>query len=324
MKQQENRILIVGSGQIALHHYKNLKSILGEKLNLTVVSRSQQSLEPFKKYASDKVTLLSLDQFDVDKNLATTVIIASPPETHIDWLEKLASRCHTILLEKPAVCGLEQIKLLDQLLINNPQLRLMVAENYDFKPSLNFLLQLISSQKFGKLLEIHLKKESLQKATQWKSKCGALFEGGIHFVALANSLASDEPELNSIQVHDWRINSASVERGSVITWRCKNNIKVKLRYAWDRPALFFGVGQFSQLIFENKVVHFESNGLWIQGHGVKLNDISGSRSMMKSFLELSTDPTIHDFNSSWEKSKKDLELVFSVYSKMKQSTVISS
>jgi len=309
---QPSGFLIVGSGSIAIQHGRILRKLRGPKFPLTVVSRTSERLAAFKSAVGGLIQAQPEHLFD-DQQAFSAAIIASPPATHLNWLQRLAPKTSAILLEKPAVSNPAEIVDVDTCLQQHPNLRLMIAENYDFKPSLDALQRIIAEKKLGALKKVSLRKESRPKPVDWKTECGTLFEGGIHFVALGNSLAGSTPRCESLEILDWRKNSDGVERGSRIRWRCGNEVDVELAYAWDRYSPTIGLGQLSVLTFERGVVRFESNGLWISAGGFMLNDISGATTMMENFLQLHDDSSVRNFRSGWEKSKQDLELVFAAY-----------
>jgi predicted dehydrogenase len=311
----QDGVLIVGSGAIARQHGKSIRKLRGSDYPLVVCSRSQASLEDFQKCVGGRVELLLEKDFESRRDLPTSALIASPPRTHIDWIEKLASRVSLLMVEKPAIVSLQELDRLRQLAERLPKLRLMVAENYDFKPSLDALRLEIGSGKYGRLRSVFLQKESFQKTNEWKSVCGTLFEGGIHFVALGNSLAGARPVLSSPEILDWRVNAAGVERGAHVSWKSESGVDITLRYAWDRPTFLKGLGQFSFLDFENARLYFESNGLWIQGLGIQLKDVTGTAKMMKEFLRLADDESLPVRRSGLEKMSDDLMLVFEIYSR---------
>lgn len=307
------KFLIIGSGAIAQKHIKTLRAITGPSVSITAVSRSQQNLNSLLQKVGPPLLTQTDRQFQPEFFRDHAAIIASPPGTHLNWIKLLAPHLNTIMVEKPAVTGSDEIASVDEILARHPQLRLMVAENYDFKPSLISLIKIRDSSQWGTLKKIHLRKELLQKAEDWKANCSTLFEGGIHFVALANSLAGSDPIAKSVEILDWRLNKSAVERGSKLRWTCANGVEVNLAYGWDRFSPSFGIGQFSKLEFERGQIEFESNGLWIQGQGMNFNDVSGSSAMIEEFVRVAAEKNLRSFQSSWSKAKKDLELVFEAY-----------
>jgi predicted dehydrogenase len=306
-----NGILIVGCGAIALMHARIIRKLLGKDLPFVVVSRRKCQLLAFQKKVGGKMRLIEEKDFRLETKLPEVAIIACLPQAHLCWIQRLTPHCKKILVEKPAITSSSELIALDDWLLHHPHLKLMVAENYDFKPSLIKLQERLSSVHLGKLKKIYLRKEFKQPAKTWKNYCGALFEGGIHYVALAQTLAQSEANLESLKILAWRKNTLKVERGSQIEWECKNGVKVELLYAWDRFSPTFGIGQTFYIELENGRVEFESNGLWIAREGLFLQDISGSTSMIKAFITLPEDAI--DFKSSWKKAKRDLEIVFNAY-----------
>lgn len=312
-------ILVVGAGNIAAKHLNRVKKELGPSVEIFVCSRKLNSAEKFLEKTKTPGKVLTRDE--VTRHRFDGALICSPPLTHGEWITTLAPVSDILLLEKPAVCSSKEISKIDNILGVNSKCRILIGENYDFKPITIALEKLVEFGKYGKLKKLFLKKTVSQKAQGWKAQCGSLFEGGIHFVSMATCIAG-QPDLNTVQIQSWRTNREGVERGSRVKWDSVSGVQVEIEYAWDSFSPSMGIGQISFAEFENKTFRFESNGLWLEGAGFFLNDTMGNLGLTQAFIRLlqKKDQT-QSFRSSWLKSKTDLDLVFKIYQIAKSEPV---
>lgn len=302
---------IVGCGRIGQLHARNLKA----RAHLYYCSRSRSSAERFQReFGGSGVVgafenLIALPQLDA-------VVLASPPEYHAQQVVAALEAGKAVLVEKPLCLSPKEITAIEQNLQGRPFL--MVAENYYYKPSLRLMRELIGQGAIGQLRSAEVVKLTRQKAPGWKDQCGALLEGGIHFVALINALFDVTPL--AVRAEFPKHRTGQPERHSLTRLTYPGGAEATLRYAWDQPSLTRGLFQHSQVRGTLGRIIFESNGiyLWLSTAKKKrlyfpgFGDLMGYRAMIEDFLACLEDrgrQPVSDFS----RARRDLEVVFGAY-----------
>ena len=194
----------------------------------------------------------------------------------------------------------------------------MVAENYYYKPSTRQLRAWLQSRLVGKLRSVNVRKVLSEPSPGWKAGCGALLEGGIHFVALMNDLAGGVPKgvVARFPGHEPK----TQERHAVVDVAYDNGVTGNLEYSIKTPSMAGGVFQHSSLEGDRGTIVFESNGLYALRaewglRGVwpfPLEDLTGYAAMAEDFLGLLEEPARPPY-SDYTKAKQALHVVFDAY-----------
>lgn len=309
-------ICLVGCGSIARTHARNLTGAAA----LFCYSRSQESAERLAgEYGGQIVPAWNevLRRPEID-----ALVICSPPEYHCEQTVEALEAGKSVLVEKPLCVSREEIDRISAAAADWPEPRLMVAENYYYKPLVKLLRWILRLGFLGTLQRMEIRKQYTPAITGWKRGYGALLEGGVHFVALISALA----EVSGHQAPD-KIESAqpdrvpgSPERRSETLLHYPGGLTATLSYAWNAPALFQGALQHSRIRGDEGSVVFETNGLYsylwcrqrrrlyIPG----LRDLMGTRAMMRDFLASIERPD-HQPVSNLHRAARDLEIVFAAY-----------
>ncbi|MBI2501735.1 MAG: Gfo/Idh/MocA family oxidoreductase [Candidatus Latescibacteria bacterium] len=309
---------LAGCGRIGRLHARNL----AKRAHLYYCSRSRPSAECFQQeFGGTGVVgafedLLALPQLDA-------VVLASPPQVHAQQVIAALQANKAVLAEKPLCLSPEEVAAIARV-VSPGRPFLMVAENYYYKPSLRLCRELIGAGAIGQLRSVEVKKCFGQEAAGWKSQCGALLEGGIHFVALIDALFDATP-LSAEAEFPGR-QPGLPERHSITRLSYPGDVRATLHYAWNQPSLTRGLFQHSQLRGTQGRIIFESNGLyaWLSaGNRNKLYfpgfaDLMGYRAMTEDFLACLEDPARRP-SSDFEKAKRDLGVVFRAYEGLQNS-----
>ncbi len=298
-------IAIVGCGRIARVHAKNLD--VGARF--VFVSRRRASAEAFRERFGGGVAA-DLGEVAAREDIAGAVV-CSPLDHHAEQTVTLLEAGKAVLVEKPMAATRAEVEAIGAALSRNPASRLMVAENYLYKPSLRRLRALLPG--LGRIGRVGLRKETRQEARGWRTAHGALLEGGIHFVALLGAIVDEEPE----SVVGSFPGAARPERRAVVRIRYPSGARAEVRYAWDRASLPGGILQHSTVEGERGRIVFESNGLYLarRGGGLfraqlgPLSDFMGFGAMARDFLRLLASPE-HRPVSGFERARRDLGVVF--------------
>jgi predicted dehydrogenase len=248
------------------------------------------------------------------------VLVATPPASHLGLALRALECGKDVVLEKPPTLTSSQLDDLGRAarLVGR---RVMVAENYYYKPLARALRDLIGEGAVGDLLFVHVNALKAQPATGWRSDPalaggGALFEGGIHWVDL---LANLGPRIERVEGFLPGVNGTpAVDRSVFAVFRYATGAIGTLSYSWETGSPLRGL-RLSRVYGREGSIAFESNGLFLAAWGPRtrriafpgLADISGRRAMWSDFvaaLQANVEPR-YDLRHAI----RDLELVEAVY-----------
>lgn len=317
MNSEKKNICIAGCGTIGSLHAKNLS----DTSNLTFFSRTHRSAETLNRKFLGDGTFTKFEEV-LSSQKIDGVVIASPPEYHKDQVISAIHAGKFVLVEKPMCVSLKELEEIENA-VNGNQHRLMVAENYYYKPSLKAIKTLLEENRIGEITGLSVRKEFTQPAAGWRKKYGALLEGGIHFIALISDILDRSPlsvEAEFPATDTSAPDTSAPERTSVIKLSYDESILAVLRYSWDTASLTKGIFQHSSICGTQGKIVFESNGIYVvTGAGVNrklsipgLSDISGHKAMTRDFLECLNNPAKNPY-SNISKTKRDLAIVFDAY-----------
>jgi predicted dehydrogenase len=307
-------ICIVGCGKIGRFHSRNLS----RSSNLFFHSRSKSSAEKFNQRFNGKGRF---DRFDAVLKSAEidAVVICSPPRFHKEQIIASLRAGKAVLVEKPMCISSAEIDEIEKTLEETAGNGfLMVAENYYYKPALKKIKQLLKERIIGEVRSVFVKKRFRQSATSWKSQYGALFEGGIHFVAFISDIFDDDP--GKVTAYFPHAKKGEMERFSITELEYKNKAFAQLTYSWNAKSLMRGVFQNSYIVGDKGKIIFESNGIYVflksgRKTGLYLSDLRdvlGYTAMTTDFLACLDDGTRTPY-SDFHKAKRDLNIVFRAY-----------
>ena len=133
----KTKVLIIGFGNIAQRHYKNLKKILPQS-EFSVLSKS-------RKIFNKKLRFLNnLEEAKIFRPNVT--IICSPANTHIQYAKIFSEINSNIFIEKPVAINSNQLK--DFLhTVKKKKITILTGYNLRFENSLNLFKKIINSKK---------------------------------------------------------------------------------------------------------------------------------------------------------------------------------
>lgn len=240
------------------------------------------------------------------------VLVATPPALHAELaLAAVLAGKHAVV-EKPPF-----LKSADFVPIENAARtagrRVLVAENYHYKPLARTLRRLLSEQAIGELLFLHVNALKHQKADGWRrdpalAGGGALFEGGIHWVSFMAHLG---PVVRDVR--GFASGGRGDERGVAAVFQYEGGAVGTLLYSWQAPSPF-GALRGSQASGREGTITFESNGLalcvWGRRKGLRfpgVRDLVGRRAMWQDFVRALRGEGEADYDLA--RARRDLELV---------------
>lgn len=221
-------------------------------------------------------------------------LVATPPSSHLELTRRALRAGKDVIVEKPAFLRVEDFDVVARLRAETGR-RVMVAENYFYKPLAIRLRKLLAREAVGRPLFVSVNAVKRQEAGGWRdepglSGGGALFEGGIHWVNFVAHLG-----LEVRRVHGFRAGGAAEggggpERSMQVCLEFADGAVGVLLYSWEVPSPLKGL-RISRIYGTEGAIAFESNGLFLSVWGRRkrllfpgLRDISGYRAMFRDFL----------------------------------------
>jgi len=306
-------VAIVGCGAIARVHAKNLRP----RARLVFVSRNPDSAA-HRARKFDGETAVSLDAV-LSRGEVRGVVLASPARVHAKQAVRALEAQKTVLVEKPMATSPVEVEAIGAALEKVPSGRLMVAENYLFRPSLAAIRRFLPE--VGSVRRVRLRKVTLQRSTGWRGELGALLEGGIHFAALLGAILDRTPTSVQAKFPAARLDAGDrPERHAIVRVAYPGGAAGEIRYGWDRRSLPGGLFQHSEFVGSRGRIRFGSNGLYgvIRSRRLfrcltpGLSDLMGFQAMSREFLRLLDDPDRRP-RSDYIRAARDRGIVFAAY-----------
>jgi predicted dehydrogenase len=218
------------------------------------------------------------------------VLVATPTATHLPLaLLALAAGKH-VIVEKPAFMRAADADSVRAAAAAAGR-RVLVAENYAYKPIAVLLRQLVADGDLGEVRFVTLNATKRQPPTDWRadpalSGGGALFEAGVHWISFASNIG-----LEVAAVHALRAGApAGPDRSTLVVFRYTNGAVGTLAHSWELRAPLGGL-RLSKVQGTLGAATFESNGLAVAVTGRRrlvrlpaLADPLGYRAMHADFL----------------------------------------
>lgn len=308
-----NEVCLVGCGRIGRLHARNLSAMA----KLSFCSRTRASAERLQGEFKGGGVFERLEDV-LNSPRIKAVVLATPPQVHQEQTVAALRAGKSVLVEKPMCLTAGEVGAIEAALKERRDCFLMVAENYYYKPSLDLMKRLIASGSIGRIEVVDVRKLFALEATGWKGECGALLEGGVHFVALISALFDAAPEMVKAEFPGRAAGQA--ERSSIVDLAYAGGAAARLRYAWNARSITRGAFQHSRICGDQGKITFESNGIYVWLNSGKrkrlfvpgFSDLMGYRRMSRDFIRCLNDPAKQPY-SDFRKARRDLGIVFEAY-----------
>ena len=220
------------------------------------------------------------------------VVVATPPDSHLELTLAAFEAGKHVVVEKPAFLHAADFDVVRAAEARSGR-RLMVAENYCYKPIARMLRELIASGALGEVRFFHLVAVKSQRRAGWRDDPataggGALFEGGVHWVDL---LANTGLEVESVRGFR-RDRGAGLESSMLVVVTFRQGGVGTLAHSWEVPSPLHGL-RMSRIYGTRGSAAFESNGILAIVTGARrrlvfpgLRDINGNRAMWTDFVDV--------------------------------------
>jgi len=319
------RLAVLGCGQAAVLAARALRGVRG--VTCAYASRESERAARFARKLGGRAFgsyAEALHSPDVD-----AVFVATPPASHFELAQRALECGKSVVLEKPPTLRSSELDALGRAarLVGR---RVMVAENYYYKPLARALRELIGEGVVGDLLFVHVNALKAQRTAGWRSDPelaggGALFEGGIHWVDL---LANLGPRVERVEGFLPGVNGTpTVDRSVFAVFRYATGAVGTLSYSWETKSALRGL-RLSRVYGREGSIAFESNGLFVATWGRArrlafpgLRDISGRRAMWADFVPALREDREPQYDL--RHAQRDLELVEAVYASARSAGRVS-
>lgn len=304
------RLAVLGCGKAARLNAAVLRRLGG--VDLCCASRDASRARAFGSEVGAAATFGSYEAAlaspDVD-----AVLVATPPATHRELARRALEAGKHVVLEKPPVLRAAHLDELAEAARATSR-RLLVAENYFYKPLARTLRRLLAEGAVGEPLFLHLVALKSQGAAGWLSDPalaggGTLLEGGIHWVDLLAHLGPEVERVEALAAGP----DAPLERSVLLAFRYVSGAVGTLACSWEVPSPWRGL-RLSRVYGREGSIAFESNGLFVAVWGRRtrllfpgLRDIAGRRAMWRDLLAALRGEKDPEFDLA--RARRDLELV---------------
>lgn len=311
------RIAFLGCGEATRMHSRTLARVAPDVGRL-YASRDGARAREFQRRFRGVGTFDSYDAALADPGV-DAVIIATPPSSHLDLtLKALAAGKHAIV-EKPAFLRSADFDTVIAAERSSGR-RVLVAENYFYKPLTRRLQELITGDGLGEIRFLHINALKRQPTRGWRSDPGlagggALFEGGVHWIDLAANIGLAVRRVRGFRPgpRDDRRPDASM----LVVLEYENGAVGTLSYSWEIHSPLRGV-RISRVYGTAGTLAFESNGIFIVATGRRrrlilpgFRGMAGYTPMFRDFLGAIREDRDPELTS--RRARRDLEIIEEAY-----------
>ena len=210
-------LVFLGCGAVTARHSRTLAG-LGDRVRCYYASRDRHRAMAFERRFGGAGSFAGYDAALAD-GWIDVALVATPPAHHLELtLAALRSGKH-VIVEKPAFQRARDVDQVREAMAASGR-RVLVAENYAYKPLARTLRGLLAEGAVGDLRFVRVSAVKRQPAEGWRGDPGqagggALFEGGVHWVDLVANLG---PAVRSVRA--FRAGGGRLRRGA--SWSSSN------------------------------------------------------------------------------------------------------
>lgn len=245
------------------------------------------------------------------------VLVATPPVQHLELTVQALRAGKHVIVEKPPFLHSADFDTVCKMQPETGR-RVLVAENYYYKPLAVKLRQLIREGLIGEVRFVHINALKKQKTEDWRDDPslvgrGALFEGGIHWIDFIANLGLKIKHVRGFRpgVRD------GLDKSMLVAIQYQEGAVGAFYYSWEIPSLFKGL-RLSKIYGTEGSITFESNGIFVFVRGKKkrfivpgLKDIAGYKTMFQDFIQCLREDKEPQF--SLDLAQMDLKLIEEIY-----------
>ncbi|MEO1258751.1 MAG: Gfo/Idh/MocA family oxidoreductase [Bacteroidota bacterium] len=310
------RLAFLGCGNITQKHTKTIRGI-EKKVELFYASRTEKKARQFCE-KNKGAGFFGSYEMAINSDKINTVLIATPPDSHLDLALKSIRAGKHVIVEKPPFFKSSDFDLIDAER-KKTGVQVMVAENYFYKPLLKNLKKILAADLIGEIKFMYFNATKKQVQDDWRNNQqltggGALFEGGIHWINFISNLGFTIKKITGFQPQKA---DSQLERSMQVVAEYEEGMIGTLFYSWEIDALLKGV-RMCRIYGKKGSITFEANGVFIFVRGKKwkfifpgFTDIGGSKNMFIDFFKALRNGEEPAFNLAL--AKRDLLFVEKAY-----------
>jgi len=311
------QLAFLGCGRAARTHARVLGRV-APAVRLYFASREADRAASFGRALGGRDTFGSYERALEDSRV-TAVVVATPPDRHLELTLAALSAGKDVVVEKPAFFEPQDFEVVRRA-ARDAARRVLVAENYFYKPLRGCLQELLEDGVVGEPLVLRLNAVKRQSPDGWRAERsrvggGGLFEGGIHWINLISNLGMEVEALTGVRAG--APEEAGTEETILVAVRFRGTAVGSLAFSWEVPSPLKGV-RLSTIYGRAGSIWFESNGIFVLARGVAtrfmvpgIRDFSGYRAMWQDFiqaLEGGAEPAM-----TLEMAERDVRFVRDIY-----------
>lgn len=283
-------LAFLGCGGITRRHSRTLRSFGGE-VRCHYASRDASRAAAFSAEFCGAGAFDSYAEAIADPRI-DAVLVATPPDSHLTLVTAALALGKHVIVEKPAFLRAADCARAAAAEARSGR-RVMVAENYCYKPLARALRGILAAGDLGEVRFVHIDAVKHQRTAGWRADParaggGALFEGGVHWIDLLANIGLHVETVRGFRPGDWQ----GSERSMLLVAEYAEGAVGTLSHSWEVPSPWRGL-RLSRIYGTRGSVLFESNGLFVRVTGKRprlmlpgLRDIGGSRAMFRDFVEV--------------------------------------
>jgi len=309
-------LAFLGCGFATRLHSQTLSGFKSQ-VNRFYASRDKSKAEEYNRKFKGQGIFESYDAA-MQSDAVDVVLVATPPVQHLEQTLNALQAGKHVIVEKPPFLKSTDFDTVRKTAEEHDR-RILVAENYFYKPLAFKLRELLKSGVIGEILFLHINALKEQKVEDWRGETelaggGALFEGGIHWVNFIANLG-----LSIQSIHGLRPGQQiGLDKSMMTAIKYKEGAVGALYYSWETPSLFKGL-RLSKIYGRDGSITFESNGVFLIVRGKKkriifpgFRDITGYKGMFRDFIDSIKNDRAPQF--TFENAQHDLKLIEQIYS----------
>jgi len=180
----EFQLVFLGCGEATRMHSRTLGRLAPE-VGLRFASRTRQRAEEFRRRFGGVAAYGSYEEALGDPEV-DVALVATPPSSHRELTLRALETGKHVIVEKPAFPRPEEFEEVREA-AEVAERRVLVAENYHYKPLRKRLRRIVTEGTVGRPLFVRVDAVKRQRPGGWRADPertggGALLEGGIHWI----------------------------------------------------------------------------------------------------------------------------------------------
>lgn len=238
------RVALIGFGYWGPKLARNINNSSNFKIKY-IIDSSNKNLEKAK--LDFPLTRLLKDHKYIKKNDIDLVVISSPTNTHYKIAKYFLDFCH-VLVEKPLCLSTKDVLYLENKAKKKNKL-LFVDYPFIFSGSVNYVKNLITKKKYGKLLEV----ESFREQAPIRNDADVVWDLCVHDLSILKYLLNKNP----VKINSLKYNTVKSKKKDTayINLEYNNNLKVFIKNSWISPTKI----RLIKLKFEKAIIYCNEN-----------------------------------------------------------------